>query len=313
MHEFERFVASSGDGIEVAAHDAGGWNVERTSGERALALGACGERIFAGTGRGVLRSDDRGRTWRASGLDGVRVTGIGCGGDIVYAGTKGPLLFSSEDGGETWSEIELFRGTRRWYWWTPVSRPHREAEASAIVVSRADPATFLVGIEAGAVIRTTDGGRTWEGHGRGAVRDCHTLSLHPTAPGYVYEGGGTGSAFSRDDGRTWIRTNRGLGRRRYGWAAAGSASDPETRFLSAARGPKTAHGALSHAWIFRATRNEPWRPVAEFDAMPYALVPSGPGLLAGLSDGRVLVSDDEGSSWAPVVRFSSIFRVLLAV
>lgn len=307
-----RFVASTAAGICVATHDEGGWRVEVGIERWALALGACAGRMFAGTRDGLLRSDDGGLTWRPSGFEGRRVTGLGCGPSAVYAGTKGPLLFRSEDGGETWIELRAFRALRRWYWWTPVSKPNREAEVSAIVVSRRDEGTLLVGIEAGAVVRTTDRGRTWEGHKRHALRDCHTLALHPTEPGYVYQGGARGSAFSRDDGRTWTRAAQGLGRARYGWAAAGDGRDPETRYLSATRGVRKAHGARPHAWIFRALGEEPWRPVLELDAMPYGLVSLEDRLLAGLSDGRVLVSVTRGDSWTELpFRFASIWRALL--
>ncbi len=280
----------------------------------ALALGACGGRLFAGRRDGLLRSDDGGFSWQPSGFGGRRVTAIGCGPSTVYAGTKGPRLFRSDDGGETWSELTEFHALRRWYWWTPVSKPNREAEVSAIVVSREDEGILVVGIEAGAVVRTTDGGRSWEGHKRRALRDCHTLALHLTAPGYVYQGGAGGGAFSRDNGRSWTRSRRGLGRAWYGWAAAGDAHDPETRYLSATRGVRKAHGARPHAWIFRATGNEPWRPLLEIDAMPYALIPFAYGLVAGLSDGRVLASEARGESWRELpFRFASIWRALIAM
>lgn len=311
--EPSRFVASTAAGICVATPGEGGWSVEVGIERWALALATCAGRLFAGTRDGLLRSDDGGFTWHPSGFGGRRVTAVGCGSSAVYAGTKGPRLFRSDDGGDTWIELLELHALRRWYWWTPVSKPNRQAEVSSIVVSREDEAILVVGIEAGAVVRTTDGGRTWEGHKRHALRDCHTLALHPTAPGYVYQGGARGSAFSRDDGRTWTRAARGLGRAWYGWAAAGDPQDPELRYLSATRGVRAAHGARPHAWIFRAWGEEPWRPVLEVDAMPYALISREDGLVAGLSDGRVLVSEPPGESWTELpFRFASIWRALLA-
>lgn len=206
------FVASTEAGICVATLDEGGWRVEVGIERWALTLGAHAGRVFAGTRDGLLRSDDGGFTWHPSGFDGRRVTAIGCGPSAVYAGTKGPRLHRSDDGGDTWIELAEFRALRRWYWWTPVSKPNREAEVSSIVISREDEGILVVGIEAGALVRTSDGGRTWESHRRHALRDCHTLALHPTAPGYVYQGGARGSAFSRDDGLTWTRATRGLRR-----------------------------------------------------------------------------------------------------
>jgi photosystem II stability/assembly factor-like uncharacterized protein len=308
------FVASTEAGIAVASLGEDGWRVQAGIERWARSLAAGAGRVFAGTRDGLLRSDDCGRTWQPGGFEGRRVSAVCCSASAVYAGTKGPRLFRSDDGGETWFELQELHAARRWYWWTPVSKPHREAEVSSIVVPRDDEGVIVVGIEAGAVVRTVDGGRTWEGHPRRALRDCHTLALHPTAPGYVYQGGSGGAALSRDDGRTWSRSRRGLGRARYGWAAAGDPNDPEIRYLSAARGVRKAHGSRPHGWIFRAAGDELWRPVLEVDAMPYALISLESGLVAGLSDGRVLVSETGGDAWSELpFRFASIWAALLAM
>lgn len=52
----------------------------------------------------------------------------------------------------------------------------------------------------------------------------------------------------------------------------------------------------------------------EVDAMPYTLIPLEGRLVAGLSDGRVLVSETRGESWSELpFRFASIWRALLAM
>jgi len=182
-----------------------------------------------------------------------------------------------------------------------------------VTISPTDAQTILVGIESGAVVRTTDGGDTWEGHRPGAIRDCHVLSFHGRRGEYVYEGGGFGGAFSRDAGRTWSRA-RGLGRIRYGWAAVGDAEDPELRYLSAAHGVRSAHGAKPHGFVLRSRGEEPWRVVLDVGAMPYALISAAGSLYAGLSDGRVLETTDTGQTWHLLpFHFSSIERALIRV
>jgi photosystem II stability/assembly factor-like uncharacterized protein len=308
------FIASTVAGIAAARSEGETWSVGVGIEGWALALATGGGRLFAGTRRGLLQSDDGGLGWRPGGFEGRRVTAVTYGRDTIYVGTKGPHLFRSDDGGETWIELPELHRARRWYWWTPVSKPHREAEVSTLAVSLRDDGVVVAGIEAGAVLQTTDGGRSWEGHKKHSIRDCHTLAVHPSVPGYVYQGGGRGGAFSRDDGRTWTRSTRGLGRARYGWAAAGDPADPETRYLSASRGVRKAHGKRPHAWIFRAVGEEPWEPVLELEAMPYALFPFGERLYAGLSDGRVLTSESGGESWAELpFRFASLWRALIAL
>ena len=294
----------------------GVWKVERLLAGATIsciAADRASSTVYAGAwGNGILRSTDGGATWTPNGLEGERVTGLAARDGVVVAGTKGPLLFRSGDGGATWDEMVGLRRLRRWYWGTPVAKPHRDAHAQAISISPTDPHVMLVGIEAGAVVRTTDGGRTWEGHRRGAIRDAHTVHFHAERGEYAYEGGGWGAAFSRDGGRTWTRATRGLGRARYCWAAAGDVDDPEVRYVSSARGPRAAHGAYRHAWISRARAGEPWHPVLELDAMPYALIPASAGVYAGLSDGRVLESRDGGDSWSALpFRLPSIERTLV--
>jgi hypothetical protein len=76
---------------------------------------------------------------------------------------------------------------------------------------------------------------------------------------------------------------------------------------------RKAHGSRPHGWIFRAAGDELWRPVLEVDAMPYALISLESGLVAGLSDGRVLVSKSRGEEWSELpFRFASIWRALVA-
>ena len=307
------FVAASADGIEVAGRTGSGWVARRTAPVRALSLAAGPQGAFAGTADGLLRSVDRGQTWLAAGLDGFRVTAVACTPDAVYAGTKGPQLFRSEDDGVTWRELVSFRALRRWYWFTPVSAPHRQAEVQEIAVAPSQPHVVLVGIEAGALVRSEDRGETWAGHRPGALRDCHSVRFHARDPAYAFEGGNRGGAFSRDGGRTWVRPG-GLGRLRYGWAAAGDVDDPELRFLSVARGVRAAHGSSPRAYVVRSHGDGPWSPVLEVDAMPYALLALSGRVYAGLSDGRVLETTDAGESWSPLpFAFTSIFRSLLAL
>ena len=56
---------------------------------------------------------------------------------------------------------------------------------------------ILVGIELGGLMRTTDGGETWQDHRPGAQPDVHSLAWHPRAEGRAYEAGGAGSTASR--------------------------------------------------------------------------------------------------------------------
>ena len=258
--------------------------------------------VYAGTqGGGVMRSDDCGRTWRPAGLDGCTVNSLSVSRaepGVVYAGTKPALVFVSRDRGAHWTELDAFRRI-------PVRRfLGTVTYVKAIAPSPTDPNVISVGIEGIATVRSTDGGKTWTGHLKGALRDCHTLISHPTDGDWVYEAGGTGggAAFSQDAGRTWTQHKSGLDRH-YGWACAADPEDPEVWYVSVSPGPWKAHSKNNaQAYIFRSTDGG-WRRLAgglpqPLDHMPYALLTGAPGhLYAGLSNGEVWRSEDYGESW----------------
>jgi hypothetical protein len=263
----------------------------------------------------VLRSQDAGKTWQPAGLPGRIVKSIAVSAfpgenatapGMVFAGTKSPpSVFMSADGSETWVEQEAFRRIRsRWFWFSPAEPPFT-AYVQGIALSPTDPNVVIAGIEAGAVVRSQDGGQTWSDHRPGAVRDCHTLTFHATNGEWAYEGGGTGPAYSRDGGKTWRQPKDGLDRR-YCWAVAADPAHPEVWYVSASPGPFKAHSRdNAQAHIFRSVGGAPWEKLSgglpqPLNSMPYALVTdrSAPGhLYAGLSSGDVWFSEDYGDHW----------------
>jgi hypothetical protein len=171
-----------------------------------------------------------------------------------------------------------------------------------------------VGIEFGAVVRSMDGGVSWQGHRRGALRDCHSLTFHPNDGSRVYEAGGSGAgvAFSEDGGVTWTQPKKGLDRF-YGWACGADPIRPEVWYASlsasftwAQPGVPAAHvDGHANAGIYRSKSGSPWELLRgslpqPLDYMAYALLtnPALPGSLwAGLSNGEVWHSPDYGDSW----------------
>ncbi len=312
------FLATTGHGIARAeARAAGSWSVEHLLPEydvRSLAAAPLRPTItYAGTqGRGVLRSDDRGRTWRPAGLDGKIIKSIAVSRvepDTVYAGTKPARLYVSRDGGLMWRELESFRRIRsRWFWFSPAEKPFT-AYVQAIALSPTDPSVVLAGIEAGAVMRSIDGGHTWSGHRPGALRDCHSLIFHATNGNWVYQGGAwfraRGAAVSRDAGAHWTAPRDGIDRA-YGWAVAADPARPEVWYISVSPDPKKAHSdGNAQACIFRSIGGARWEKLSgglpqPLDYMPYALLtdPQAQGhVYAGLSNGEVWQSSDYGEAW----------------
>src|SRR5438105_14040472 len=76
--------------------------------------------------------------------------------------------------------------------WSFPPRPHthhvRWIEADVSVADR-----VFVAIEAGALVRTFDGGRIWRDRVRGGPYDTHTALTHPLAPGRITRPPATGT------------------------------------------------------------------------------------------------------------------------
>ena len=133
----------------------------------------------------------------------------------------------------------------------------------------------------------------------------HSLAWHPRSPGWAYEAGGGGAAFSEDRGERWQPADQGRDRH-YTWSVAVDPEDPECWYVSASTGPYAAHGGRDpQARIYRRRGGEAWEPLNgglldPLEAMPYALLATGDRLFAGLADGQIWQSFDQGDHWHPL-------------
>jgi photosystem II stability/assembly factor-like uncharacterized protein len=303
-----RLYAATGDAIARLDEGSDGWTVElslRGSGTQCLALDPQEpDRVYAGLREeGVRRTDDGGRSWVDCGLPDPAVfsLAVSAADGAVYAGTEPSRLFRSDDGGESWRALDgLLELPSRPTWSFP-PRPWT-SHVRWIAPSPHDGDLLLVGIELGGLMRSTDGGMTWEDHRPGAQPDVHSLAWHPGDAVRAYEAGGGGAAFSEDAGETWQRADDGRDRN-YTWSVAVDPEDAELWYVSASTGPFAAHGRGDpQARIYRRSSGEPWEPLAgglpePLPAMPYALVASDGRLFAGLADGQIWESRDRGDSW----------------
>jgi photosystem II stability/assembly factor-like uncharacterized protein len=250
----------------------------------------------------VRRTTDGGRTWSDCNPPEPAVFAIAVSpvDGAVYAGTEPSRLYRSGDGGETWRELDALLELPSRPTWSFPPRPWT-SHVRWIAPSPHDAETLLVGIELGGLMRSTDGGRTWQDHRPGAQPDVHSLAWHPRVEGRAYEAGGGGAAFSTDGGDTWRPADEGRDRS-YTWAVAVDPEDPDLWYVSASTGPFAAHGGGDpEAHIYRRRGGE-WHPLAgglpePLPAMPYALVAADGRLFAGLADGQIWESGDRGGTW----------------
>ncbi len=324
------FIATNGHRLARAECDMNsGWSVEYPlEGTNIPCLAADphnGNVVYAGTqGSGLLRSDDKGKTWHPLGMDGHVVKAIAVSPaqpGLMVVGTRPARVFISRDGGGSWIESVSFKKIRRFFWFSPAEKPFT-AYVQGIALSPTNPKVMVVGVELGSVVRSMDGGKTWQSHRKGALRDCHSIRFHATNGDWVYEGGGTGAgvAFSRDAGNTWTQVRQGLDRH-YGWAAAADPARPDVIYASLSPGPMKAHSTdNAQAYIFRSMGGRPWEKLngglpQPLNHMPYALLTdaNAPGhLYAGLSSGDVWHTADYGDHWQQLpVNLGSVFTAMI--
>ena len=303
-----RLYAATGDGIVRLDELGDGWTAGRSlseSGAQCLAVDpADPDIVYAGLREGgVRRSVDGGESWVDCRLPepGVFSLAVSAADGAVYAGTEPSRLFRSDDRGESWSELEALLELPSRPTWSFPPRPWT-SHVRWIAPSPHDANLLLIGIELGGLMRSTDRGRSWQDHRPGAQPDVHSLAWHPHAPRRAYEAGGGGAAFRTDAGETWQPADDGRDRH-YTWAVA---VDSDCWYVSASTGPYAAHGRRDpQARIYRQRPGEPWQPLSgglpePLPAMPYGLLATDGRLFAGLADGQLWQSRDQGESWSPL-------------
>jgi photosystem II stability/assembly factor-like uncharacterized protein len=300
--------AVTGDGIARLDQTGGEWSVELClvgSSAQCLAVDpADANTLYAGLrDGGVRRSADGGRTWIDCALPEAGVFSLAVSGadGAVYAGTEPSRLFRSDDRGASWRELEALLQLPSRPTWSFPPRPWT-SHVRWIAPSPHEPDLLLVGIELGGLMRSSDGGASWQDHRPGAQRDVHSLAWHPRVRGKAYEAGGGGAAFSQDGGDSWQPADEGRDRH-YTWSVAVDPDDPALWYVSASTGPYAAHGrGEPQARIYRRRGGDPWGALADglpepLPAMPYALVAADGHLFAGLADGQIWESIDRGDNW----------------
>jgi hypothetical protein len=103
--------------------------------------------------------------------------------------------------------------------------PAREPLLRWIEPDANNPDYVFAAIEAGALVQSHDGGKTWIDRKKQGPYDTHTLVTHSKAPRRLYSSAGDGYFESFDYGETWTRPMEGLGHG-YLFGSAVDSSDP---------------------------------------------------------------------------------------
>ncbi len=270
-------------------------------------------RLYCGTaGAGLFRSRDSGRSWEpvGPGIEHESITAIAVSHaersesfGIVYAGTEPSAVFRSDTGGDSWMDLAgLHKLPSAGTWSFPPRPDTHHVRWIAADVSVAD--RLFVAIEAGALVRSFDGGQTWRDRVRGGPYDTHTAATHPLAPGRIYSAAGDGYFESADAGDSWRSPEDGL-KHLYLVGVAVDPADPDTVIVSATEGPGSAYRPRrAEAYLYRRTGRERWvlamsgQPEAKgTTASRFATHAGEPGVIYAAENRGLFRSDDAGRSW----------------
>jgi ligand-binding sensor domain-containing protein len=271
-------------------------------------------RVWCGTRRGgVFRSDDGGTSWQPVGLAGRLTTAVIASAterDVVWVGTEPSEVWRSGDAGKTWEQTSSLQTLSSSSEWSFPPRPDTH-HVRWIACHPLQPGRLWVAVEAGALVSTVDGGRTWRDRVPGGPWDTHELAIHPQAPDTLRVSAGDGYFESDDAGATWRSPSAGL-EVGYLRSVAIDPARPDIVVVSASSGPYSAYMAgRSDGRLYRRVARERWERVR--DGWPEPPRTVAPLLCAGAKAGELWAadergvhrSDDGGTSWRHVGSYAA--------
>ncbi|WP_238590821.1 WD40/YVTN/BNR-like repeat-containing protein [Paenibacillus beijingensis] len=276
-------------------------------------------RLYCGTdGHGLWMSDDGGDSWKRIGEDipesiftSVFVSPTRKNGDYgtVYAGTDRSALFYSIDAGQSWSEWEEIKALPSYSRWS--FPPNPQTHNVRMIAEDSSNGNIYASIEAGAVIRTQNGGEHWLDTKEGNPLDAHILLTHPKAPNRIYaacsdgvDQPGRSVLLSHDGGETWVHFSDGL-EHRYMLSMVVSKDDPDMMLVSASAGAINAYDpSVAESYIYRKEKDQPWKkveqglPVAKGTMISnLAADPNDYNTFYALNNRGLFRSSDRGKTW----------------
>lgn len=242
--------------------------------------------------------------------------------DTVYAGVEDAALFRSTDAGKSWQELAGLRGHETGPRWQPGAGGMC---LHTIVLDPTNPQRIFVAISAAGAFRSDDGGETWKPINNGLVSEyipeptaevghcVHRIASHPTRPNVLFMQKHWDIMRSDDGGDSW-REVSGNVPSDFGFPIAVHAHEPETIYVVPIKSDSEHYPPEGKLRVYRSrSGGDKWEALTKGlpqehcyvnvlrDAM--AVDTAKPcGIYFGTTGGQVYASNDDGDSWAPIVR-----------
>jgi photosystem II stability/assembly factor-like uncharacterized protein len=189
--------------------------------------------VYVGTSDGVYRRRETG-DWEQVAAVGD-VTSVAVAESGVWAGTEPSAVYHAPEGRdfEQCAPLDDLPSSGDWAFPPRPSTHHvRWLEWT--------PQRLYAAVEAGALLRSEDGGASWRDRVPTGPMDTHSMATHPKRPDLAYSAAGDGFYVTEDGGDSWQTAEEGLDRT-YCWSVVCDPTDPDSLLLSAAYGARSAH------------------------------------------------------------------------
>ncbi|MGB9964844.1 WD40/YVTN/BNR-like repeat-containing protein [Halobacterium hubeiense] len=255
---------------------------------------------YCGTSDGVYRQSDGDPTEWTRVADVGDVTAVASADSGVWAGTEPSAVYRAPDG-ETFAECGGLTDLPSSGDWAFPPRP----STHHVRWVEPTPERLYVAVEAGALVRSPDGGETWQDRVPSGPYDTHSMATHGERPDLAYSAAGDGFYVTEDGGDSWRTEESGLDRT-YCWSVVCDPGDPERVLVAAANGPRSAHdaGTASSAVYRRDGRDADWERCEDLPGpdglLAASLAVTGAGDAVAATNRGLFRTDDWGASWAGI-------------